>query len=419
MGGGVGKTATKEDDAIVPPPQATESRRGSAPPDIDGPRRSADGARRVRKRRSAESNAPMCLNGQYQIGRVLGQGAFGTVNHCIRLKDSKHVAIKCIPESDNQEYENLVLNEVECMKRLDHSSVVKFHEYAKEEGKHYIVTELVPGGELFHHISRKVRYTEWEAEQVLRMICAAISHCHERRVIYRDMKPENILLTTPSSTGTVKLCDFGLAAILGEGQQLTDVVGTAEYMAPEMVAQLPYGLGVDVWAVGVTAYMLLSGYLPFRGESEDKIFTAIRTQELVFDDSDFGTVSDDAKDFIRCALCKHPTARPSALQLSQHRWFMAPQEHLETHLLPDAARNLEMQSLRLKKTKALVMVKASARLATVGRYASNTFLGARSLPGSATAGGGSDLGVDQVVDDGKHHNQASGGDMGVDLNYCA
>lgn len=177
------------------------------------------------------------------------------------------------------------------------------------------------GGELFERITAEgYQMSEAEVINYMRQICEGVKHMHERNIIHLDIKPENIMCQTKTSTN-VKLIDFGLATRLDPNEVVKISTGTAEFAAPEIVEREPVGFYTDMWAVGVLAYVLLSGLSPFAGENDIETLKNVKACDWDFDEEAFVNVSDEGKDFIRNLLVKNKEKRMTAHECLAHSWL--------------------------------------------------------------------------------------------------
>ncbi|ROT71757.1 projectin [Penaeus vannamei] len=184
-----------------------------------------------------------------------------------------------------------------------------------------LIFEFLSGGELFERITAE-GYVMSEAEVInyMRQICEGVKHMHEKNIIHLDVKPENIMCQTRTSTN-VKLIDFGLATKLDPNEVVKISTGTAEFAAPEIVEREPVGFYTDMWAVGVLAYVLLSGLSPFAGENDIETLKNVKACDWDFDEEAFANVSNEAKDFIRRLLVKNKEKRLTAHECLMHAWL--------------------------------------------------------------------------------------------------
>ncbi|GFZ18109.1 calcium-dependent protein kinase 34 [Actinidia rufa] len=201
------------------------------------------------------------------------------------------------------------------------------------EDKHsvHLVMELCAGGELFDRILAKGHYTERGAASLLRTIVQIVHTCHSMGVIHRDLKPENFLLLNKDENSPLKATDFGLSVFYKQGEQFKDIVGSAYYIAPEVLKRR-YGPEVDIWSIGVMLYILLCGVPPFWAESEHGIFNAILCGHVEFTSDPWPSLSTGAKDLVRKMLNSDPKQRLTAIQVLSHPWIREDGEAPDTPL---------------------------------------------------------------------------------------
>ena len=247
----------------------------------------------------------------------------------IKSKERKQFAVKLIKKEglSIEELRNLE-NEVNILGACKHPNIVQLIEAYDSSSLLIIVTELCTGGELYDRICEmgpseggmdsRGRYTEGTAIHYIYQINEALDYIHGLNVIHRDLKPENLLLANKSSNPPLKLCDFGLAVVFQEGEKEHATVGTANYIAPELLARKGYDQKVDMWALGVISYILLCGFLPFEGESTLDLFRVIRKAEYKFPSPHWDPVSPMAKDFVRRLLKSDPNQRMSTKDVKTH-----------------------------------------------------------------------------------------------------
>jgi len=257
----------------------------------------------------------------YDILEEIGTGAFGVVHRCRERKTGNIFAAKFIPVAHNVEKE-LIKKEIDIMNQLHHPKLINLHDAFEDDDEMVLIFEFLSGGELFERITSE-GYSMSEAEVInyMRQICEAIKHMHERNIIHLDIKPENIMCQTKKSSN-VKLIDFGLATKLDPNEIVKISTGTAEFAAPEIVEREPVGFYTDMWAVGVLAYVLLSGLSPFAGENDVETLKNVKACDWDFDEDTFAIVSDEGKDFIRRLLIKNKEKRMTAHECLLHPWLM-------------------------------------------------------------------------------------------------
>ncbi|NXJ40450.1 KCC2B kinase, partial [Ciconia maguari] len=205
---------------------------------------------------------------------------------------------------------------------LKHPNIVRLHDSISEEGFHYLVFDLVTGGELFEDIVAREYYSEADASHCIQQILEAVLHCHQMGVVHRDLKPENLLLASKSKGAAVKLADFGLAIeVQGEQQAWFGFAGTPGYLSPEVLRKDPYGKPVDMWACGVILYILLVGYPPFWDEDQHRLYQQIKAGAYDFPSPEWDTVTPEAKDLINKMLTINPAKRITASEALKHPWI--------------------------------------------------------------------------------------------------
>uniref|UniRef100_A0A8C2CLA0 calcium/calmodulin-dependent protein kinase n=1 Tax=Cyprinus carpio TaxID=7962 RepID=A0A8C2CLA0_CYPCA len=215
---------------------------------------------------------------EYQLYEELGKGAFSVVRRCMKISTGQEYAAKIINTKklsarDHQKLER----EARICRLLKHPNIVRLHDSISEEGVHYLVFDLVTGGELFEDIVAREYYSEADASHCIQQILEAVLHCHQMGVVHRDLKPENLLLASKLKGAAVKLADFGLAIeVQGDQQAWFGFAGTPGYLSPEVLRKEPYGKPVDMWACGVILYILLVGYPPFWDEDQHRLYQQIK-----------------------------------------------------------------------------------------------------------------------------------------------
>ncbi|RRT60645.1 hypothetical protein B296_00014883 [Ensete ventricosum] len=227
-----------------------------------------------------------------------------------------------------------VRREVKILKALSgHKNLVKFYDACEDELNVYIVMELCEGGELLDRIlSRGGRCTEEDAKAIVIQILSVMGFCHLQGVVHRDLKPENFLFTTRDENATMKLIDFGLSDFIKPDERLSDIVGSAYYVAPEVLHR-SYSMEADIWSIGVIAYILLCGSRPFWARTESGIFHAVLKADPNFDDPPWPDVSPGAKDFVKRLLNKDYRKRMTAAQALTHPWLRDEQWQIPLDIL--------------------------------------------------------------------------------------
>lgn len=301
-----------------------------------------DSAKKTKTKEFKELNKTVPIEDKYNLHGLLGTGAFSEV----RLAESKdnpgqHYAVKIIDKKALKGKEESLENEIRVLRRfsanhhnndtaasdpqqsgnrLTHPNIVQLYETYEDKTKIYLVMELVTGGELFDRIVEKGSYTEKDASDLIRQILEAVDYMHEQGVVHRDLKPENLLFYSPDDDSKIMISDFGLSKMEDSGVMAT-ACGTPGYVAPEVLAQKPYGKAVDIWSIGVISYILLCGYPPFYDENDANLFAQILKGEFEFDSPYWDEISDSAKDFIRHLMCVSVEKRFTCKTALAHPWI--------------------------------------------------------------------------------------------------
>uniref|UniRef100_A0A4W5PKW3 calcium/calmodulin-dependent protein kinase n=1 Tax=Hucho hucho TaxID=62062 RepID=A0A4W5PKW3_9TELE len=285
------------------------------------------------------------------------EGAFSVVRRCVKLCTGQEYAAKIINTKklsarDHQKLER----EARICRLLKHSNIVRLHDSISEEGFHYLLFDLVTGGELFEDIVAREYYSEADASHCIQQILEAVLHCHQSGVVHRDLKPENLLLASKCKNAAVKLADFGLAIeVQGDQQAWFGFAGTPGYLSPEVLRKEAYGKPVDIWACGVILYILLVGYPPFWDEDQHKLYQQIKAGAYDFPSPEWDSVTPEAKNLINQMLTINPAKRITAQEALKHPWvsqrstvasMMHRQETVECLKKFNARRKLKPNSTR-------------------------------------------------------------------------
>ncbi|OWM88967.1 calcium-dependent protein kinase 28-like [Punica granatum] len=260
----------------------------------------------------------------YVLGKLLGHGQFGYTYVATDKTTGDRFAVKKIDKN------KMVLpiavedvkREVKILKALTgHENVVQFYDAFEDDSYVYIVMELCEGGELLDRILAKKdsRYTEKDAAVVVRQMLKVAAECHLHGLVHRDMKPENFLFKSAREDSPLKATDFGLSDFIKPGKKFQDIVGSAYYVAPEVLKRKS-GPESDVWSIGVITYILLCGRRPFWDKTEDGIFKEVLRNKPDFRRKPWPTITHSAKDFVKKLLVKDPRARLTAAQALSHPW---------------------------------------------------------------------------------------------------
>uniref|UniRef100_A0A8C1S4E7 calcium/calmodulin-dependent protein kinase n=1 Tax=Cyprinus carpio TaxID=7962 RepID=A0A8C1S4E7_CYPCA len=257
-----------------------------------------------------------------QLICVFPRGAFSVVRRCVKLSTGQEYAAKIINTKklsarDHQKLER----EARICRLLKHPNIVRLHDSISEEGFHYLLFDLVTGGELFEDIVAREYYSEADASHCIHQILDSVHHIHQHDIVHRDLKPENLLLASKCKNAAVKLADFGLAIeVQGDQQAWFGFAGTPGYLSPEVLRKEAYGKPVDIWACGVILYILLVGYPPFWDEDQHKLYQQIKAGAYDFPSPEWDTVTPEAKNLINQMLTINPAKRITAQEALKHPW---------------------------------------------------------------------------------------------------
>ncbi|XP_077255328.1 calcium/calmodulin-dependent protein kinase type II alpha chain-like [Temnothorax americanus] len=253
----------------------------------------------------------------------IGRGAFSVVRRCVQKSTGHEFAAKIIntKKLSNRDFQKLE-REARICRKLQHPNIVRLHDSIQEENFHYLVFDLVTGGELFEDIVAREFYSEADASHCIQQILESVHHCHHNGVVHRDLKPENLLLASKAKGAAVKLADFGLAIeVQGDAQAWYGFAGTPGYLSPEVLKKEPYGKPVDIWACGVILYILLVGYPPFWDEDQHRLYGQIKAGSYDYPSPEWDTVTPEAKNLINQMLTVNPGKRITASEALKHPWI--------------------------------------------------------------------------------------------------
>lgn len=269
-------------------------------------------------------NATTRFSDNYELKEELGKGAFSIVRRCVQKSTGLEFAAKIIntKKLSTRDFQKLEREARICRKLSLHPNIVRLHDSIQEENFHYLVFDLVTGGELFEDIVAREFYSEADASHCIQQILESVNHCHTNGVVHRDLKPENLLLASKAKGAAVKLADFGLAIeVQGEQQAWFGFAGTPGYLSPEVLKKEPYGKPVDIWACGVILYILLVGYPPFWDEDQHRLYAQIKSGAYDYPSPEWDTVTPEAKNLINLMLTVNPNKRITAADALKHPWI--------------------------------------------------------------------------------------------------
>ncbi|OQR95061.1 calcium/calmodulin-dependent protein kinase [Achlya hypogyna] len=263
---------------------------------------------------------------KYELGSVLGYGSYSIVREATDKTTGVRVAVKLMEKAGMTDDEkDTVPNEVNFMQRINHPLSLQLLDFFEDDAYFYLVSELITGGTLFDRIITKDHYSEEAARTVVRQLIQVIEFCHLRGVVHGDLKPENILMVHEHNDTSIKVADYGCASTVAAAMDPSTArfCGTLAYAAPEIHDAQPYGPPVDIWSIGVIAFILLCGNFPFSDPEPLLLSYKVTTGDYSFDEKEWGHVSDEAKEFISELLAVDPARRPTATALLAHPWLRA------------------------------------------------------------------------------------------------
>ncbi|XP_067344621.1 calcium/calmodulin-dependent protein kinase type II subunit gamma-like isoform X15 [Channa argus] len=317
---------------------------------------------------------------EYQLYEELGKGAFSVVRRCVKKSSGQEYAAKIINTKklsarDHQKLER----EARICRLLKHPNIVRLHDSISEEGFHYLVFDLVTGGELFEDIVAREYYSEADASHCISQILESVNYIHQHDIVHRDLKPENLLLASKMKGAAVKLADFGLAIeVQGEQQAWFGFAGTPGYLSPEVLRKDPYGKPVDIWACGVILYILLVGYPPFWDEDQHKLYQQIKAGAYDFPSPEWDTVTPEAKNLINQMLTINPAKRITAEQALKHPWVCHRSTVASMMHRQETVECLRKFNARRKLKGAILTTMLVSRNFSVGRQHTNSAAAASS-----------------------------------------
>lgn len=258
----------------------------------------------------------------YHLEKKIGQGKFSEVYLASEFSSGHQYAVKVIDKTRLKKSEKeLIRSEIAIMKILNHPGVITMKEIFDTKKHILILMEYVKGGELFNLICAKEGFSEYSSNKIIAQLLETVRYIHDVGIVHRDIKPENILCVDNSDIPEIKLADFGLSKLVSPNDTLTLACGTLSYVAPEVLRQEGYDKKADIWSIGVIAYLLLRGKLPFEHFDKDTIIDMTLNSTPDFSDSWCSRYTSEAVDFIKFLLRKEPNMRPTAEEALHHAWI--------------------------------------------------------------------------------------------------
>lgn len=292
----------------------------------------------------------------YNFGKNLGSGSFGTVRQAVHKQTGQTRAVKILKKNEQDE-EKLFL-EVDILAKLSHPNIMQIYEFYDDQTNFYIISEFCPGGELFDTISEKGVFSESEAAHLMKQMLSAVCYSHQNNVVHRDLKPENILLDDKTDDPVIKLIDWGGARYFSRNKKMTKISGTPYYIAPEVLNEV-YDEKCDIWSCGVILYILLCGYPPFNGDTDTDIMKAVKKGKFDYPVEEWGSISKEAKDLVSNMLKYDPKNRFSALECLSHPWIKKHEQLVDAKISQNAIKN--MKQFKVRNIYLIVLTSQASR----------------------------------------------------------
>ena len=300
------------------------------------------------------------LTDKYDIIKEIGSGGF---SRCLLVKNkitNQNFACKELVKKSISNYEGL-MREVNLMIKLDHPNIIKLYEYYEDEKKIYLIMELCTGGELFDKIIKNTEngkpFTEQQVAHIFKQMMSAVNYCHKNGIVHRDLKPENLLYFDQSEDSPIKVIDFGMSQRFDHEKFMTEKVGTAYYVSPEVIKG-KYDEKCDIWSAGVILYILICGYPCFNGEDDKEIISSILRGKVQFYSPEWDNISEDVKNLV-LKMCCPPEKRLTAEQVLNETWVKDNAPNSSQNMVPKKIDGFKKYAGSDKLRKAVLTYIAS------------------------------------------------------------
>lgn len=277
--------------------------------------------------RPPASSAPASFSSRYRVEARISVSAFTTRLKATFLATGQLRFIKVIHKSALKD--SVRLQEMDILRTLDHPNVLRLLEILEDPVNYYLCSEYAEGNSLLAFISSRRLISEAHAAEVMYQVLSAVAYCHSKGVVHRDIRPEHIVVQTGIDRWNLKLADFGCATMLDPHRQLTGVMGSTFFLAPEVIRG-SYNEKCDLWSCGILMFLLLTGNYPYGGQSEKEAMQALMNDRT---DIKITGISNEAQQLLYLLLCKNPKERASASEALQHYWISSRTSH-STDLSP-------------------------------------------------------------------------------------
>lgn len=298
----------------------------------------------------------------YTLGDPLGRGAYGEVVLATDVKTKQKCAVKIVKRGTSAKSIQHLTRELEVMRTISHPGIVQTYKIFAGRTVH-MVMEYVPGGDLFDFVAQQETLTEAQSSDTMACIFNAVGYLHSCNIVHRDLKPENILCINKSWPLHTKITDFGFSTVLDPDGDINmrTPVGTAYFMAPEIVKNEGHGPPVDLWACGVILYTILTGRLPFPGRNRGEYFKNVAQGKALYPPSLWKGISEDALNLVKGLLSRDQKKRLTALGALQHNWIASASEYAPTIGIKRNRGNLHSRRRRLYKARSAIIAVAMAQ----------------------------------------------------------
>ncbi|KAF4096128.1 serine/threonine-protein kinase 17A [Onychostoma macrolepis] len=288
----------------------------------------------LREIRTAIRSEPFTEHYDVIPGRELGRGKFAVVRKCVEKSTGKAYAAKYMRKRrKGQDCRTEIIHEIGVLELAAACPrVVNLHQVYETASEMVLVLEYAAGGEIFNQCvaDRDEAFKEEDVKRLMRQILEGVSFLHRNNVVHLDLKPQNILLTSESPLGDIKVVDFGLSRLVSSSQEIREIMGTPEYVAPEILNYEPISTATDMWSIGVLAYVMLTGISPFLGDDKQETFLNISQINISYTEEELQHLDRAAIHFIKSLLIKEPASRATAEDCLKHQWLQPEEACLQS-----------------------------------------------------------------------------------------
>ena len=262
------------------------------------------------------------IEDDYIMIREIGSGNYAKVHLAQDIQEHKEFAVKSIDKEailTSTRSVSALISEIGVMRKLNHPNLITLYRVYENQKSVHLILDYVPGGDLFHRIIERNKFTEETAAKFMKNLMEVLTYMHSMNIVHRDLKPENILMTNLDNDWEFKIADFGLACESKDEQVLR--CGSPGYVAPEILKKKTYGKKVDIFSAGIILYVLLSSRAPFYGKTANEILLRNKECKIYFQDKYWKTVSKEGIDFVLALTDSDPESRPTSAEALKHRWL--------------------------------------------------------------------------------------------------